>query len=109
MPRNLSAAPERKSGCGMVSFQDNKLVVITGWTGEKRTDELHVFNLEEGELTGFSLRSVLASMGHSGSCACVLTRSLLCALSVSLLSTCPDPNNNSMARHPLIRHTYCLR
>ena len=46
---NPSSAPQRKSGCGMVSYGDNQLVVFAGWTGSERTDELHVFDLNKGE------------------------------------------------------------
>ena len=46
---NPSSGPQRKSGCRMVSFGDNQLVVFAGWTGSERTDELHVFDLNKGE------------------------------------------------------------
>ena len=46
---NPSRGPQRKSGCGMVSYGDNQLVVFAGWTGSERTDELHVFDLNKGE------------------------------------------------------------
>ena len=46
---NPSSGPQRKNGCEMVSYGDNLLVVFAGWTGSARTDELHVFDLDEGE------------------------------------------------------------
>ena len=46
---NPSRGPQRKSGCGMVSYSDNQLVVFAGWTGSAHTDELHVFDLNKGE------------------------------------------------------------
>ena len=41
---NPSRGPQRKNGCGMVSYGDNQLVVFAG-----RTDELHIFDLNKGE------------------------------------------------------------
>ena len=46
---NPSSGPQRKSGCGMVSYGDNQLVVFAGYTGSRYTDELHVFDLNKGE------------------------------------------------------------
>ena len=48
---NPSSGPQRKSGCGMVSYGDNQLVVFAGHTGSvfTYTDELHVFDLNKGE------------------------------------------------------------
>ena len=45
---NPSSGPQRKTGCGMVSYGDNLLVVFAGWTGSAYTDELHVFDLDKG-------------------------------------------------------------
>ena len=50
VPRNPSDAPQKKLGCGMVSLNDDKLVVFAGHTEcGKRTDELHVFDTKESE------------------------------------------------------------
>lgn len=49
VPRNPCAGPRKKSGCEMVSFQDDKLVVFAGSTGDQMTDEFHVFNITESE------------------------------------------------------------
>ena len=46
---NPSSGPQKKNGCGMVSYGDNQLVVFAGWTGSAITDELHVFDLTKGE------------------------------------------------------------
>ena len=46
---NPSSGPQRKDGCGMVSYGDNQLVVFAGYTGSRYTDELHVFDLNKGE------------------------------------------------------------
>lgn len=46
---NPSDGPQRKSGCRMVSFEENKLVVFAGDTDNGRTDELHIFTLDTGE------------------------------------------------------------
>ena len=46
---NPSSGPQRKQGCGMVSYGDNQLVIFAGYTGSAWTDELHVFNLDKGE------------------------------------------------------------
>ena len=46
---NPSRGPQRKSGCGMVSYGDNQLVVFAGYTNSGYTDELHVFDLNKGE------------------------------------------------------------
>ena len=43
------SGPQKKSGCGMVSYGDNQLVVFAGSTGSGKTDELHVFDLDKGE------------------------------------------------------------
>ena len=43
------SGPQKKSGCGMVSYGDNQLVVFAGWTGSAWTNELHVFDLAKGE------------------------------------------------------------
>ena len=45
---NPSSGPQRKRGCGMVSFGDNQLVVFAGSMGSAWTDELHVFALDKG-------------------------------------------------------------
>ena len=47
---NPSSGPQKKSGCGMVSYGHNQLVIFAGWTGSGIwTDELHVFDLDKGE------------------------------------------------------------
>ena len=47
---NPSSGPQRKSGCRMVSYGDNQLVIFGGYTGSSvRTDELHIFDLDKGE------------------------------------------------------------
>ena len=46
---NPSSGPRRKSGCRMVSYADNQLVIFAGYTGRAYTDELHVFDLDKGE------------------------------------------------------------
>ena len=46
---NPSSGPQRKSGCRMVSYGDNQLVVFAGSTDSVWTDELHVFDLDKGE------------------------------------------------------------
>ena len=47
---NPSSGPLEKSGCGMVSYDDNQLVVFAGSMGGiAYTDELHVFDLDKGE------------------------------------------------------------
>ena len=46
---NPCSGPQRKSGCGMVSYGDNQLVVFAGYTGRVWTDELHVFDPNKGE------------------------------------------------------------
>ena len=45
----VSSGPQKKSGCAMVSYGDNQLVIFAGWTGSVDTDELHVFDLDKGE------------------------------------------------------------
>ena len=46
---NPSSGPQKKTGCGMVSYGDNQLVVFAGCIGRVWTDELHVFDLSKGE------------------------------------------------------------
>ena len=46
---NPSSSPQRKRGCGMVSYGDNQLVIFGGYTDSGYTDELHVFDLDKGE------------------------------------------------------------
>ena len=46
---NPSSGPQKKSGCRMVSYGVNQLVVFAGFTGSAWTDELHVFDLDKGE------------------------------------------------------------
>ena len=46
---NPSRGPQKKNGCGMVSYGDNQLVVFAGYTGSEHTDELHIFDLNKGE------------------------------------------------------------
>ena len=46
---NPSNGPQEKRGCRMVSYGDNQLVVFAGRTDSRRTDELHVFDLNKGE------------------------------------------------------------
>ena len=46
---NPCSGPQRKNGCGMVSYGDNLLVVFAGYTDRGETDELHVFDLGKGE------------------------------------------------------------
>ena len=41
--------PQRKHGCGMVSYGDNQLVLFAGYTGNVWTDEVHAFDLDKGE------------------------------------------------------------
>ena len=54
-PRNPSQGPSRKSLCGMVAHGDNELIVYGGHTGSGNyTDELHVYNLREGQFITFS-------------------------------------------------------
>ena len=64
-PTNPSQGPSRKNRCGMVAHGDNKLVVFGGLTeGGRYTDELHVYNLREGQFITFSaytLRVLLSS------------------------------------------------
>ena len=48
--RNPSDAPQKKSGCKMVSFTEDKLVIFAGLTEHgERTGELHVFDTKESE------------------------------------------------------------
>ena len=42
------ARPQGTSGSGVVRFQD-KLVLFGGYTGQRRTNELHVFDLKKSE------------------------------------------------------------
>ena len=46
---NPSSGPQRKRGCRMVSYKDNELVIFAGSMGSVWTDELYVFDLEQGE------------------------------------------------------------
>ena len=46
---NPSSGPQKKWGCGMVSYGGNQLVVFAGHTGSAHTDELHIFDLNKGE------------------------------------------------------------
>ena len=47
---NPSSGPQKKGGCRMVSYGDNQLVVFAGQTESgRKTDELHVFNLDKRE------------------------------------------------------------
>ena len=46
---NPSSGPQRKWGCGMVSYGDNQLVIFAGYTNSGYTDELHIFDLNKGE------------------------------------------------------------
>ena len=55
-PRNPSQGPSRKSCCGIVAHGDDELVVFGGLIGDSRyTDELHVYNLREGQSSSHSL------------------------------------------------------
>ena len=45
---SASHAPAKTSGCCIVQFRD-ELVLHGGWTGEGRTDDLHVFDLKKSE------------------------------------------------------------
>ena len=45
----LSSGPQKKNGCGMVSYGDNQQVVFAGWMSSRKTDELHIFDLNKGE------------------------------------------------------------
>ena len=50
VPRNPSDAPQKKSGCEMVSLDDDQLVVFECFMEYgKRTDELHVFDTKKSE------------------------------------------------------------
>ena len=50
VPRNPSAAPKKKRGCGMVSFNEDKLVVFAGLAEDRKsTDEFHVFDTKDSE------------------------------------------------------------
>ena len=58
-PRNPSQGPSRKSNCGMVAHGDNELVVYGGYASDGRyTDELHVYNLREGQFITFSAHTL---------------------------------------------------
>ena len=46
---NPSRGPQKKAGCGIVSYGDNQLVVFASSTGSAYTDKLHVFDLNKGE------------------------------------------------------------
>ena len=55
-PRNQSNAPSRKSNCGMVAHGNDELVVFGGFMeGDRWTNELHVYNLREGQSSSHSL------------------------------------------------------
>ena len=47
-PASPSLTPEKTSGSGVVRFQD-KLTLFGGYTGQRRTNELHVFDFEKSE------------------------------------------------------------
>jgi len=47
-PTSPSHVPEGTSGSGVVRFQD-RLILFGGWTGQRRTNELHVFDLKKSE------------------------------------------------------------
>lgn len=47
-PKNCKCAPESKSGCRVVYYNE-KLVVHGGWTGPDQTDELNVLDIRTGE------------------------------------------------------------
>ena len=47
-PTSPSLMPEKTSGSRVVRFQD-KLVLFGGFTGQRRTNELHVFDLKKSE------------------------------------------------------------
>ena len=50
VPRNPSDAPQKKHHCGVVSFNEDKLVVFAGYVDHwKQTDELHVFDTKKSE------------------------------------------------------------
>ena len=42
------AAPEKTAGSSIVHFRDT-LILYGGWTGQRRTNELHVWDLKSGE------------------------------------------------------------
>lgn len=48
VPRDLSFAPKKKKGSGMVLFE-SKLVIHGGYTGQDWTDDLHVFDIRTSE------------------------------------------------------------
>ena len=48
VPKDLSFAPKKSYGSGMVLFND-KLVVHGGYTGQDWTDDLHVFDIKTSE------------------------------------------------------------
>ena len=43
-----SSGPMKKRGCGMIAY-DYKLLLFGGWTGSEYTNNLHLFDLREGE------------------------------------------------------------
>ena len=54
-PRNQSQAPSRKRVCRMVAHGDDELVVFGGIIGDSSyTNELHVYNLREGQSSSYS-------------------------------------------------------
>ena len=65
---NPSSGPQKKDGCGMVSYGDNQLVIFAGYTDSAWTDELHVFDLDKGE---YSLCTKPQSKQLYGSCGAV--------------------------------------
>ena len=58
-PRNQSQGPSRKSRCEMVAHGDNELIVYGGHIGDGYyTDEIHVYNLREGQFIIFSAHTL---------------------------------------------------
>ena len=47
-PTSPSLMPEKTSGSRVVRFQD-KLILFGGYTGQRQTNELHVFDLKKSE------------------------------------------------------------
>ena len=47
-PTSHSLMPEKTSGSRVVRFQD-RLILFGGYTGQRRTNELHVFDLKKSE------------------------------------------------------------
>lgn len=48
--RNPSSGPQRKCGSRMVSYGDNQLIVFAGKGDSGFTNEVHIFNIDKGEL-----------------------------------------------------------